>query len=227
MIINKDNLKTLYSLLRHTRYLLKCNTRVFKSTITGEKKNKLDLKDCWISGTSITFKGTGNCISAENCHLYNSSLLIKGTGHHITFEPGVELFNIRLKVIGNNNVIRFGCCSQLGGGSIVHGGNSLTLSIGTNCFLAEGLDIWTTDTHSIMEQGEQEVCTNSPKSILIGNRVWVGKDVAILKGVTIGDDAVIGMKSVVTKDIQAGSLNVGIPCRQIRTGITWKSWNPI
>lgn len=52
--------------------------------------------------------------------------------------------------------------------------------------------------------------------IHIGNNVWIGGMVMILPGVTIGDDSVIGAGSVVTKDIPAGVVAVGNPCRVLR-----------
>ena len=52
--------------------------------------------------------------------------------------------------------------------------------------------------------------------ITIGNNVWIGAQVCVLPGVTIGDDSVIGAGSVVTKDIPAGVLATGNPCRVIR-----------
>ena len=54
------------------------------------------------------------------------------------------------------------------------------------------------------------------KPITIGNNVWIGMGVQVLPGVTIGDNAVIGAGSVVTKDIPAGMLAYGVPCRPIR-----------
>ena len=56
----------------------------------------------------------------------------------------------------------------------------------------------------------------SAKPIKIGNNVWIGGGVKVLPGVTIGDNAVIGAGSVVTKDIPANSLAYGNPCRVIR-----------
>ena len=52
--------------------------------------------------------------------------------------------------------------------------------------------------------------------IHIGKNCWIGAGVCILPGVTIGDNAVIGAGSVVTKDIPSGVVAVGNPCRVLR-----------
>ena len=54
------------------------------------------------------------------------------------------------------------------------------------------------------------------KPIHIGNNVWIGTDVRIMKGVTIGENTLIGAGSIVTKDIPANVVAVGAPCRVIR-----------
>ena len=52
--------------------------------------------------------------------------------------------------------------------------------------------------------------------ITIGDNCWIGADVTILPGVSIGANTVIGAKSVVTKDIPDHVLAVGNPCRVLR-----------
>ena len=52
--------------------------------------------------------------------------------------------------------------------------------------------------------------------VTIGSNVWIGGSVVILPGVTIGDNAVIGAGSVVTKDIPADHIAAGNPCRVLR-----------
>ena len=52
--------------------------------------------------------------------------------------------------------------------------------------------------------------------IKIGNNVWLGGNVTVLAGVTIGDNTVIGAGSVVTKDIPANVVAVGNPCKVIK-----------
>lgn len=59
------------------------------------------------------------------------------------------------------------------------------------------------------------------KPVKIGNHVWIGTRVTILKGVNIGDGAVIAAGSVITKDIPAGSLAAGVPAKIIRDKVIW------
>ena len=54
------------------------------------------------------------------------------------------------------------------------------------------------------------------RGIKIGNNVWIACNAVVIDGVTIGDDVVIGAGSVVTKDIPAGYLAYGNPCRPVR-----------
>ena len=68
-----------------------------------------------------------------------------------------------------------------------------------------------TDQHGF--EGELPI----PKPVRLGDRVWVGCRTIILKGVTIGDDAVIGAGSVVTKDVPENVVAAGNPCRVIRS----------
>ena len=50
----------------------------------------------------------------------------------------------------------------------------------------------------------------------MGRNVWIGSNVSIMPGITIGDNSVIGAGSVVTNDIPDNVLAFGVPCRVIR-----------
>lgn len=52
--------------------------------------------------------------------------------------------------------------------------------------------------------------------INVGDNVWIGANVSVLPGVTIGTNTIIGAGSVVNKDIPEGVIAAGIPCKVIR-----------
>lgn len=55
------------------------------------------------------------------------------------------------------------------------------------------------------------------KPIFIGNNVWLGYGVIVLKGVSIGENSVIGAGSVVTKDVPANVIAAGNPCTVVKS----------
>ncbi len=60
------------------------------------------------------------------------------------------------------------------------------------------------------------------KLVRIGNHVWIGMNVLILKGVTINDGAIIAAGSVVTRDVPANCLAAGVPAYVIKENVTWE-----
>jgi acetyltransferase-like isoleucine patch superfamily enzyme len=63
--------------------------------------------------------------------------------------------------------------------------------------------------------------THAADPIRIGNNVWIGAGAKVLAGVTVGDNAVIAASAVVTKDVPADHVAVGIPavCKPIDAGV--------
>ena len=71
-------------------------------------------------------------------------------------------------------------------------------------------DEWDLDVEDITRAWDRK------GDIIIGNDVWIGYEAVIMSGVTIGDGAIIGARSVVTKDIPPYTIVGGVPARQIR-----------
>jgi acetyltransferase-like isoleucine patch superfamily enzyme len=91
----------------------------------------------------------------------------------------------------------------------------LSLKIGRDC--AIGPNCYLTDhDHGLDPNFPPLKQPMVAQKTVIGDRVWLGANVTVLKGVTIGNDAVIGAGSVVTKDIPDGSIAVGIPAKVIK-----------
>ena len=88
------------------------------------------------------------------------------------------------------------------------------VKFGDNVFIAPNCGFYTAGHPFDVEQRNRGLEYARP--ITIGNNVWIGAQVCVLPGVTIGDNCVIGAGSVVTKDIPENSLAVGNPCRVVR-----------
>lgn len=105
-------------------------------------------------------------------------------------------------------------------GSHVYANFNLTLVDDTHIYVGDytmigpNVTIATAGHPILPELREKGYQYNS--SVRIGRNCWIGANVAILPGVTIGENTVIGAGSVVTKDIPAGVIAVGNPCRVLR-----------
>jgi len=90
--------------------------------------------------------------------------------------------------------------------------------IGKGCTIARDVIIRDFDAHSIEQEGFEIAIP-----ITIGNHVWVGNRAMVLKGVSIGDGAVIAAGAIVTKNVPPRSLVAGVPAKVIKENITWKA----
>lgn len=91
-----------------------------------------------------------------------------------------------------------------------------SLEIGDNSIFGERVSIH--DENHVIGCGPEPIASRGWETapIVIGKNVWVGSKATILQGVRIGDNAVIGANAVVTRDVPANSVAVGIPARVIR-----------
>lgn len=88
------------------------------------------------------------------------------------------------------------------------------IKIGSYCFIGPNCGMYTA-VHPLIAE-ERNKGLEKAKPVIIGDNVWIGGDVTILPGVKIGENTVIGAKSVVTKDIPANVVAAGNPCRVLR-----------
>ncbi|MGR5066586.1 acyltransferase [Photobacterium sp. DNB22_13_2] len=89
--------------------------------------------------------------------------------------------------------------------------------IGDDVIFGGMVTIMDCDGHDTARRGDPgEVERLEVKPVKIGNAVWVGNQATILKGITIGDNAVIGAHSVVTKDVPANTVVAGNPARVVK-----------
>jgi len=133
----------------------------------------------------------------------NSRLVINGK-FQFMYGSDVVLFSGAELKLGKNSYINSDCrirCHQ-------------KIEIGNGCAISHDFTVMDSDAHFIDMQ-------EKTKPVKIGNHVWIGTRVTVLKGVHIGDGAVIAAGSVVTKDVPADSLVAGVPAKVIRGKVTW------
>lgn len=86
--------------------------------------------------------------------------------------------------------------------------------IGSDVLIAPQVGIYTAAHPFDLEKRKEGYETARP--VVIGDGVWIGGHASLLPGITIGDGSVIGAGSVVNRDIPAGVVAVGNPCRVVR-----------
>ena len=122
-----------------------------------------------------------------------------------------------LRTLTAGAVLRIGRDTGISGGSFCA---AVGIDIGERCLIGADVMVSDTDFHSIDPQGRS---TNTDWSrirsarVRIGNDVFIGARAVILKGVEIGDGAVIGAGSVVTRSVPPRTISAGIPAVVLRT----------
>jgi len=114
-------------------------------------------------------------------------------------------------------VLKIGNKTSIGYGTTISVAKEVI--IGDDCMISANCLIMDSDDHPISPEKrllKLPVGQDDVKPVRIGNNVWVGAYSAILKGVTIGDNSIIGTHSVVTNEVPANSIYGGVPAKAIR-----------
>ncbi len=169
---------------------------------------------------------------------------ITATGEGVRFGPTARVLNPRgraairvgaktlidgeLMLHDYGGEIEIGSSSYIGMGSRLWSGESLR--IGDHVFVAHNVTITDTNSHqmdaeeraehyqrTVVEGRAFEKGSIRTAPVVIGDHAWINFNVAVLKGVSIGEGAIIGAGSVVTKDIPPYVLATGNPARVVRS----------
>lgn len=131
-----------------------------------------------------------------------------------------------LKVFPASGIIRIGVNCFVGPGGRIWSGNRVV--VGDNVLISHDVEIHDSNAHPLSAAARRGQNKSSPwvKSLAdidvetapveIGNDVWIGFRSVILKGVTIGDGAVVAANTLVTADVEPWTLVGGNPMRVIR-----------
>ncbi len=154
-------------------------------------------------------------------------------GRGVTVDPGVSIH------VSGDGSLTIGSHTHIGSSAHIHAAEGV-LTIGDHCFIGRGATIVATVSISIGDDGligeyvtirdHNHVVAEPDRPynaqghrggpITIGKNVWLGAKATILQDVAIGDGAIVGANSVVTRSVPAATTVVGAPARPIgRTSV--------
>lgn len=157
----------------------------------------------WRYAETLSHEGVKWARDSEQRRLERLKAQLGAVGEDVILRNGVQI------VVPQN--VRLGHHVAVGYNSILHGNGGIILEdftlLGDNCILATSSHpVEALHFHNTWEQ-----------PITIKQNAWLGANVIVLPGVTIGENSVIGAGAVVVKDIPPNSVAVGVPTRIVKT----------
>lgn len=171
------------------------------------------------------------------------TIKLGGRNNRLVLGEGAEISHCEIRLDGEDNLIEIGPRSRFSSGKIylrhtrgqhirigaettVEGAYLLideaaSIDIGADCMLSTDILIRTGDKHSIIEVASG-ARINPSRDVKIADRVWIGRDVQILKGTVLHPETVVGACSLVSKAFDEGYCVVaGVPAKIVKRGIRW------
>lgn len=186
------------------------------------KRNIINVK-LGINSTFIKCQVTGlmgGVKLGDNTSLKACTFVFKGRGNKIVIGDNVRLSGVTFWFEDDGNEI------VIGDGTTMEGNNQLAacegtrIVIGKDCMFARNVNLRTTDSHSIVNDDGKRI--NLAKDIIIGNHVWIGTDVLVLKGAYIPDNCVVSAKALVAAHkYEQNSIIGGVPAKKIKCDVNW------
>lgn len=136
-------------------------------------------------------------------------------------DNGRLIVNGRMEIFTGCSIdICIGATLSLGSGFINNNSRIVVfdkIDIGDGVAISEGVTLRDSDNHGFV--GSSKPVT---APITICDNVWIGMNATILKGVTIGEGAVVGANSLVNKDVPPHTLVGGVPAKVLRENVFWQ-----
>ncbi len=181
-----------------------------------------------IAGLKININGNNNSVIIGNhVKTSKSSVDIGNDNADIKICDGVQLYNIFIRcAFGDSQSVIIGENSVMYGGAITCDECQGAI-IGKNCLFGSNLRMRSSDGHSILSKDTNNILNMPKKDIEIGDHVWLGANVAILKNASIPNNTIVGIDSIVTKQFDTeNTIIAGNPAQVIKTGVDWSPINP-
>lgn len=186
------------------------------------KSNNIEISEDFIEkgGGVIDLQGSGSTVRIGSPFFAGTIYCTIGSGASISIGSEYVFYNLSIHALAAESLIEVGDKFAFNGEVSLTAHEASILRIGHNALFAGGCNLSTSDVHKIYNETGERI--NPAKDILIGDKVWLASHVSILKGAIIGQNSVVGTRSVVSTEFGPNSLIAGNPARLIRSGITWE-----
>ena len=176
----------------------------------------------------VRVHGNNNVIKIDSKAYINGVIEVYGDSNNIIIGKGPYTLSL---FIGVPDCNASGCQFTLGKEGLINGAvirlceDKSSVQIGDNCLFSDQINIWASDTHTLLDAKGNIL--NWGHKVVIGNHVWLGCQVTVLKDTVIPDDCVVGWGSIVTKKFdEVGCVLAGNPARVVKKGISWDEKRP-
>ena len=183
---------------------------------------KPDIGLSLLKGCKIVNRGANNrIVIGDYSRLINCTITISGSNNTIYIGDHCVCNHASFWIEDDNNSIRLGEHTTLCGAIQLATIEGTKIEIGKRCLFSSKIDIRTGDSHSLIQKGTRNRLNRS-SSVKIGNHVWIGTGVTILKGTSIADNCMIGAASLLCKQYSNPNCVIaGIPAKEVKHDIDW------
>lgn len=177
-------------------------------------------------GVHIVYSGNNSLIRIHEGYQVKKASFYIGEGGYLEIGRFFRVrFSLTIDLRAKNTTIKFGNFVNIGQGQIYAGDEeNLEIIVGDDFLAATELFIRNADGHTIYDINNQQPINQPQFGIHIGNHVWCGYDVKILKDANIPSNCIVGSGALVGKGTFCeNSIIAGVPARMIRTEVNWDS----
>jgi len=155
------------------------------------------------------------CLVKNSNHI---KINVSGNGNTVFIGHFGRAFNTDI-IVSNNSSVLVGDDASCNHARIIMDNSEVRL--GYDSMLSDEIILQSSDQHGIVDLSCMAITNNRARMIDIGRHVWLGRRCLVMPDCRIGDGAIIGAGAVVTSDIEACAIAVGVPARVVKRAVSW------
>lgn len=191
-------------------------------------QNGKEIETTNISGLKVEWLGNGGILRCyAPVEFVNTTIQIGNSGL-VEISENSHIRNLFMRCASEESSVKIGKNFSIESGQFIlaRGQRNQSLIIGNNCLFSSNIFIQTSDGHAILDMAGN-VLNNNGGQIVIGNHVWLGHGVSVLKKAQIADDTIVAESAVVSKSFSRNNcILAGVPAKIIKIDVNWDIKSP-